>query len=60
MAILLEQFVKQLEDSGILATETIKGFLPPKTAVEDPKDLARELVRKRKLTKYRLFSNACG
>ncbi len=54
MAILLEQFVKQLEDSGILASETIKEFLPPKTAVEDPKDLARELVRRRKLTKYQV------
>jgi hypothetical protein len=37
MAVPLEQFVKQLEDSGILAGETLKDFLPAKS---EPKDVA--------------------
>jgi len=52
MAVPLEQFVKQLEDSGILAGDTLKDFIPPKASPKDAEELARELVRKKKLTKF--------
>ena len=50
MAVPLEKFVKQLEDSGILAGDTLKDFLPPKSEPKDAEELARELVRHKKLT----------
>ncbi|HWB14703.1 MAG TPA: protein kinase [Pirellulales bacterium] len=52
MAVPLERFVKQLEHSGILASETLKDFLPPKGTPRDAEELARELVRQKKLTKF--------
>lgn len=52
MPVPLEQFVKQLEDSGILAGDTLKDFIPPKASPKDAEELARELVRKKKLTKF--------
>lgn len=52
MAVPLEKFVQQLEDSGILAGDTIKNFIPPKASPKDAEELARELVRKKKLTKF--------
>ncbi len=52
MAIPLEQFVKSLEDSGILAAGALEGFLPPKASPKDAEELARELVRQKKLTKF--------
>src|ERR1700722_10436739 len=52
MALPLEQFVKQLEDSGIIAAETLKDFIPPKANPKTAEDLARELVLKKKLTKF--------
>ncbi len=52
MAVPLEKFVQQLEDSGILASDTIKDFIPPKASPKDAVELARELVRKKKLTKF--------
>src|SRR5271156_3969219 len=52
MALPLEQFVKQLEDSGIIAAETLKDFIPPKANPKSAEDLARELVLKKKLTKF--------
>jgi serine/threonine protein kinase len=52
MAVALEQFVRQLEDSGILAGDTLKEFLPPNAAPQNAEELARELVRQRKLTKF--------
>jgi len=51
MALPLEQFVKHLEDSGILG-DTLKDFVPPNGSPKDAEDLARELVRKKKLTKF--------
>src|SRR4029077_16594721 len=48
----LEQFVKQLEESGILAGDTLKDFIPPKAAPKDAEELARELVRRKKLTRF--------
>ena len=52
MAVALEQFVKQLEDSGILAGDTLKDFIPPKGSPKDTADLAKALVRQKKLTKF--------
>ena len=52
MPVPLEQFVKHLEDSGILAGDTLVDFLPPKASPRDGEDLARELVRHKKLTKF--------
>jgi serine/threonine protein kinase len=52
MAVPLEQFVRQLEDSGILAGDTLKDFLPPRSEPKDAGELARELVRQKKLTKF--------
>src|SRR5579872_4602975 len=50
MAVPLEQFVKQLEDSGILAAETLMDFIPPRAPPKDAEELAKELVRQKKLT----------
>jgi len=52
MPVPIEQLAKQIEDSGILDGETLKDFLPPKSNPKDGEELARELVRKKKLTKY--------
>jgi serine/threonine protein kinase/Leucine-rich repeat (LRR) protein len=52
MPVPLEQFVKHLEDSGLLAGDTLGDFLPPKASPRDAEDLARELVRHKKLTKF--------
>ena len=52
MPVPLEQFVKQLEDSGILAGDTLKDFIPPRASPKDAEELATELVRKKKLTKF--------
>ncbi|HEY3969633.1 MAG TPA: SUMF1/EgtB/PvdO family nonheme iron enzyme [Planctomycetaceae bacterium] len=52
MPVPLDQFVKHLEDSGILTGDTLQDFVPPKAAPKDAEELARELVRKKKLTKF--------
>lgn len=52
MGLPLEQFVRQLEDSGILAAETLQDFIPPRASPKDAEELARELVRHKKLTKF--------
>lgn len=52
MAIPLDQFVNHLEESGLLAGDTLGDFLPPKAAPKDAEELARELVRHKKLTKF--------
>src|SRR4051812_45704305 len=52
MGLPLEQFVQQLEDSGILAGDTLKDFIPPKASPRDAEELVRELVRQKKLTKF--------
>ena len=52
MPVPLEQFVKHLEDSGILTGDTLQDFVPPKSSPKDAEELARELVRKKKLTKF--------
>lgn len=52
MPVPLEQFVKHLEESGVLAGDTLKDFLPPHSEPRDAEELARELVRQKKLTKF--------
>ena len=41
MAVPLEQFLKHLEDSGILAGETLQDFIPPKAFPKDAEELLR-------------------
>ena len=52
MAVPLEKFVQQLEDSGVIAGETLKDFIPPSASPKDAEELALELVRQKKLTKF--------
>jgi serine/threonine protein kinase len=52
MAVPLAQFLKQLEDSGIIADNTLKDFIPPKANPLNAEELARDLVRQKMLTKY--------
>ena len=48
----LEQFVQQLENSGVLAGDTIQQFTPPQAFPRDAEELARELIRQKKLTRF--------
>ena len=52
MAVPLEKFVEQLESSGILNGDTLKDFLPPKAEAKSAEELALELIRQKKLTKF--------
>ncbi len=52
MPVPLEKFIQHLEESGILVGDTIKDFVPPKASPKDAEDLAKELVRKKKLTRF--------
>lgn len=54
MPVPLEQFVKNLEESGILAGDTLREFIPPRAAPQDAEELARELVRQKQLTKFQV------
>ncbi len=51
-AISLRKFVRQLEDSGIIDSDTLKDFIPPKKTPEGARDLARDLVQQKKLTRF--------
>jgi serine/threonine protein kinase len=48
----LQHFAKQLEESGVLDAETLRDFLPPKAQPKDSHELARELIRHKKLTRF--------
>ncbi len=52
MVIPLEKFVRQLEDTGIISGDTLRDYIPPKGSSHDAESLARELVRKKQLTRY--------
>jgi len=54
MAVALEQFVKQLADSGVIAPGKLEGFVPPKAQPKDAQELARQLVSSKQLTKYQV------
>src|SRR5258708_6657457 len=60
MPVPLEQFVKRIEDSGIVASETLAEFVPPRASPRDAEELARELVRKKKLTRFQAEEIAKG
>jgi serine/threonine protein kinase/Leucine-rich repeat (LRR) protein len=52
MPVALEQFVKQLADSGVIAPGKLEKFIPPQAAPKDAQELAKELVRQKHLTKF--------
>src|SRR5208282_2511257 len=52
MAVALEQFVKQIEESGVIAPGKLENFVPPKAHPKDAQELARQLVQSRHLTKF--------
>src|SRR5271170_7258425 len=52
MAVALEQFIKQIENSGVIAAGKLENFIPPKAAPKDAQELARQLVQGKHLTKY--------
>jgi serine/threonine protein kinase/Leucine-rich repeat (LRR) protein len=52
MAVALEQFVKQLTDSGVIAPGKLESFIPPKASPKDAQELARQLVQNKHLTKF--------
>ena len=52
MAVALEQFVKQLADSGVIAPGKLENFVPPKAHPKDAQELARQLVHSKCLTKF--------
>ena len=52
MAVALEQFVKQLADSGVIAPGKLENFVPPKAHPKDAQELARQLVQSKYLTKF--------
>jgi serine/threonine protein kinase/Leucine-rich repeat (LRR) protein len=60
MPLPLEQFVQQLEDSGILAEDTLADFVPPNASPKDADELAKELVRHKKLTRFQAIEVAKG
>src|SRR5262245_54306683 len=52
MSVPLNEFVRQLEDSGVLSADTIRDLVPRKNPPQNAEELAKELVAKKKLTKY--------
>ncbi|HEY5315432.1 MAG TPA: bifunctional serine/threonine-protein kinase/formylglycine-generating enzyme family protein [Pirellulales bacterium] len=52
MAVALETFIKQLEDSGILAAGKLQEFIPPQAHPKDAEALARELIKQDQLTRF--------
>src|SRR5262249_55082804 len=52
MAVPLQQFVRHLEESGILAGETLQDFLPPRSDRKEAEQLRRELLSQKKLRKF--------
>jgi serine/threonine protein kinase/Leucine-rich repeat (LRR) protein len=52
MAATLEQVVKQLEDSGIVAAGKLKECLPPKANPASSEELVKELVKQKHLTPF--------
>jgi len=52
MAVALDKFVKQLEDSGIVAPGKLENFIPPKAAPTSAEELAQDLVKAEHLTPF--------
>ena len=45
MPVALNDFVKNLEDSGIVSPSKLQNFLPPRAAPKDAQELAKQLVQ---------------
>ena len=55
MAVVLGQFIKSLSKSGLMTVEEVDAFLdslPPERTPSDGAGLAKELVNRKKLTKF--------
>ncbi|MBS0207944.1 MAG: protein kinase [Planctomycetes bacterium] len=55
MAVDLDEFIKRLDDSGVLAADTVRSFcehLPEAQRPQDGEALARALVKDKKLTSF--------
>lgn len=48
----LAQFIEHLTASGVIASDALQEFIPPRVVPQDAAELARELVRQNKLTKF--------
>jgi len=48
----LNDFIRQIEESGIISAESLRPFLPRHAGPSAARDLALELVRRKKLTRY--------
>src|SRR5262249_42774050 len=52
MAVPLEKFIQQLQESGVLGSDALHEFLPPNASPASAEELALKLVRHEKLTKF--------
>ena len=52
MPVALKDFVKNLQDSGVVSPSKLQRFLPPQAAPKNAQELAKELVRSKTLTRY--------
>ncbi len=52
MPLSLEQYIKQLVESGLVELQVLQQFIPPDAIPKDAEELALELIRKKKLTKF--------
>ncbi|MFO1041967.1 MAG: protein kinase [Planctomycetaceae bacterium] len=48
----LEQFVKRLQESGLITDDSLKELLPPVSSPKTAEELGRELIRQKKLTRF--------
>src|SRR5436189_3682746 len=60
MAVALENVVKQLQDSGIIAPGKLENFVPPKALPKDAEELLRALHKQNLLTKFQAQQVAAG
>jgi len=52
MVMPVDQFLRQLAESGIPAGATIEDFLSPEAMPKDAQELAKELIGQKELTKF--------
>ncbi len=52
MAVALEEFVKQLEGSGVISPGKLESFVPPRAHPKTAEELARQLVASKQLSRY--------
>ncbi len=50
----VEEFVKQLEDSGVVSSVKLRVFIPPQASPKTADELAEELIRNNELTRFQL------